>query len=92
MVSPGRNYENHNEPVMVGTRYPVEASYNNIQSTYIPLIGDHRSIAMLEGQFHWVLRVMQVVEEQSLVPHQYTHLHKNNFHVICITVRHNLLY
>jgi hypothetical protein len=69
MASPGGNYENHEEPVRVGTRYPVKASYTDIQSTYIPLVGDHRSIALLEGQLHRVLRVVQVVQEQSLAPH-----------------------
>jgi hypothetical protein len=68
MASSGGNYENHEKPMGIGTR-PLKAGYTDIQSTYIPLVGDHRSIALLEGQFHRVLRIMQVVEEQSLASH-----------------------
>lgn len=40
----------------------------------IPAVGHYVAITLLEGQFYWVIRIIQVEQKQGLFPQSHTHL------------------
>ena len=61
-----------------------------LNTVHIPFISDHRPITLLEGQLYRIVRVVQVVQEQCLAPHQYADLHTIRHNNYCLWCHHHL--